>query len=193
MKTRHQTISHARPGLPSPAKFGLAALLLIWPGLLHAQTARPPSPLPPASPPAVAPPVVAAPQPDVAGLWIDHSGQGAVEVYACGALICGRVAWIKVPLDAQGRALMDGRNPDPAKRSKPMCGVQIIGNAARQPNGTWDNGWIYNPEDGGTFSVELQLRGPDTLQVKGYAGLKFLSETFTWKRAPANLKRCGTI
>jgi Uncharacterized protein conserved in bacteria (DUF2147) len=63
-------------------------------------------------------------------------------------------------------------------------------NAARQANGAWDAGWIYNPEDGGTFSVELQLRSPDTLQVKGYAGLKFLSETYTWRRAPTNIALC---
>jgi uncharacterized protein (DUF2147 family) len=163
---------------------GIVIALLGVPTLAIGQT--PKAAVPPA---AVAP----APQPDVAGIWIDHTGQGAVEVYGCGAMVCGRVVWIKVPIDKMGRALMDGHNPDPAKRSKPMCGVQIIGNVARQPNGTWDNGWIYNPEDGGTFSVELQLRSADTLQVKGYAGLKFLSETFTWKRAPANLARCGTV
>jgi uncharacterized protein (DUF2147 family) len=163
---------------------GIVTGLLGMPTLAIGQTPKAATP-----PPAVAP----SPQPDVAGIWIDHTGQGAVEVYGCGAMVCGRVAWIKVPIDKMGRALMDGRNPDPAKRNKPMCGVQIIGNAARQPNGTWDNGWIYNPEDGGTFSVELQLRSADTLQVKGYAGLKFLSETFTWKRAPANLARCGTV
>ena len=33
--------------------------------------------------------------------------------------------------------------------------------------------------------------GPKSLKVVGYMGTKLLSETMTWKRAPADLKRCG--
>lgn len=126
----------------------------------------------------------------VHGIWVDHTGQGAVEVYDCGPNLCGRVYWIKAPLDARGRHLTDKQNPDAAKRSKPMCGLQIIGNLVRRPDGTWDNGWIYNPEDGGTFNVEIRLHNADTLQVRGFLGIKLLGETFLWKRAPANISPC---
>lgn len=164
------------------------ALLLCAAAPCLAQTPAPlpQPPLPAARTAAVPPPAPAG----VNGVWIDHTGQGAVEVYECGAMLCGRVHWIRSPLDARGRPLADNRNPDAAKRGKPMCGLQIIGNAARQPNGAWDKGWIYNPEDGGTFDVELALRSPDTLQVRGYLGMKFLGETFLWKRAPATIVSC---
>jgi hypothetical protein len=33
--------------------------------------------------------------------------------------------------------------------------------------------------------------GPQALKVMGYMGTKWLSETYMWKRAPADLKRCG--
>jgi uncharacterized protein (DUF2147 family) len=127
---------------------------------------------------------------DVAGIWIDHSGQGAVEIAQCGASVCGRVFWIREAVDTSGRPITDQRNPDQAKRGSPICGLQIIGELKRQPNGAWDGGWIYNPEDGGRFSVEIQLRNRDQLQVVGYAGIKFLGQTFVWKRAPANLSKC---
>ena len=34
------------------------------------------------------------------------------------------------------------------------------------------------------------MRAPDVLQVKGYKGLKFLSETFQWHRAPQCRRQC---
>ncbi len=58
-------------------------------------------------------------------------------------------------------------------------------------NGAWDGGWIYDPERDSKFSVELTPVGAQELKVVGYMGTKWLSETMMWKRAPANLKRCG--
>lgn len=151
----------------------LATGLTLLPGGAGAQ-AVPPSP----------------PQPGIVGVWIDHTAQGAVEFHLCGDKLCGRVAWIKAPLDAKGRPMTDAENPDRAKRNVPMCGLQIVGNLVRQPDGSWGKGWIYNPDDGGTFDVEVRLKSADVLLVHGYAGFKFLGETFTWKRASAGLPRC---
>lgn len=118
-----------------------------------------------------------------AGLWIDHTGRGAVEIVPCAEALCGKIVWLKEPNDKAGQPLRDAKNEDRAKRGQPICGLQIIGDVKRQPDGSWDNGWIYDPEQGESFDVELRLRSPDQLQVKGYKGLKFLSETYQWKRA----------
>jgi hypothetical protein len=34
------------------------------------------------------------------------------------------------------------------------------------------------------------MQGNDRLTVTGYAGVKFLGQSFTWTRAPTNLVRC---
>lgn len=128
----------------------------------------------------VAPP---APSPGEAGVWIDHTGRGAVEIAPCAEALCGRIVWLKEPTDKVGQPLRDAKNGDRAKRSQPICGLQILGGLKRQPDGSWDNGWIYDPEQGESFDVELRLRSVDVLQVKGYKGLKFLSETYQWRRA----------
>jgi uncharacterized protein (DUF2147 family) len=135
---------------------------------------------PPAPPPQ--PPLIAEPTP--VGVWIDHTGRGAVEIAPCAQELCGRIIWLQQPNDKQGRPLRDGLNAEKAKRNRAICGLQIIGGLKRQRDGSWDNGWIYDPEQGESFDVEIRLRGPDSLQVKGYKGLKFLSETFQWTRAP---------
>lgn len=130
------------------------------------------------------------PPPPLVGVWIDHTGRGAIEIAQCGQTLCGRIVWTKDTLDAKGQPLRDMLNPDKAKRGQPICGLQIIGDVKAQRNGTWDEGWIYDPEKGEEYSVELALRQPDVLQVKGYLGVKFLSETFTWRRAPPDQQRC---
>jgi uncharacterized protein (DUF2147 family) len=124
-----------------------------------------------------------APSADVAGVWIDHTGQGAVEIAPCGNpggnRLCGRVVWL--------------RNPDHRSKSgKRICGAQVLGELRREGRNVWDSGWIYNPEDEERFSAALELANADTLIVTGYLGIKLLGETFTWKRATTSLERCPT-
>jgi len=117
------------------------------------------------------------PPADVAGVWIDHTGQGAVEIAACGSRVCGRVVWLK--------------NPNQKSRSgKRICGAQVLGDLQKRSPTTWESGWIYNPEDEERFSAALQLANANTLLVTGYLGIKLLGETFTWRRATADLDRC---
>src|SRR5690242_8704055 len=51
------------------------------------------------------------------GVWIDHTGRGAVEITDCSGALCGRIVWLK-----------DARN-------KSVCGKQIIGSARRSSVG----------------------------------------------------------
>jgi uncharacterized protein (DUF2147 family) len=146
-----------------------------------------------AASPALAQSASALPLPgaDIAGLWIDHTQQGAVEIKPCGTAMCGYIAWIKKPIDARGQPVADGNNPDPARRSTPLCGLQIIGNLAKPATGSrYNGGWIYNPEDGGRFDVDVRPMSKDQLEVHGFLGMRFLGETFVWRRAPPNQERC---
>jgi uncharacterized protein (DUF2147 family) len=105
------------------------------------------------------------------GLWYDQTGRGAVEISNCGGALCGSLVWLK---DAENQQ---------------ACGTKIIGGV--KPHGSsWDGGWIYDPEEGAKYNVEITPVGSDRLKVVGYAGSKLLSETMIWRRAPADLKRC---
>lgn len=141
--------------------------------------------------PVVAPPNgTAAPANDVFGVWIDHTGRGAVELTRCGTAVCGQVIWLQTATAVGGRPLMDGNNPNTALRNRPICGLQIIGDVRPKADGTYVDGWIYNPEDGGRFSLDLKLLRQDRLQIHGFAGVRFLGETHVWTRAPATQPRC---
>ena len=137
------------------------------------------TPAQPPTPPIAAPAPPAPPTPTrnaaasgPTGIWIDNTGRGAVEITECSGGLCGRIVWLK---DAS---------------HKGVCGMQVIGNAKRTSSGTWDGGWIYDPDEQARYSVELKPIGPDRLRVVGYMGSKLFSETFTWKRPTTDLKRC---
>lgn len=127
---------------------------------------------------------------EVSGVWMNDDGQWAVEVERCGDRRCGRLVWLKSPLDQAGRPLRDGNNPDPAARQRPLCGVEIIKDLTLQNDGSWDGGSIYDPEEGKVYSVMLKSDAADRLEVRGYLGIKALGETMIWTRAPAELKQC---
>ncbi|MEO8420692.1 MAG: DUF2147 domain-containing protein [Hyphomicrobium sp.] len=105
------------------------------------------------------------------GVWIDHTGRGAVEIVDCGGNLCGKVVWIA-----------DGVNPK-------GCGLQILGDVKPMGDGTFDEGWIYDPDKDAKFDVEIVPQG-NKLKIVGYAGVKLFSQTFTWTKAPNDLERC---
>jgi uncharacterized protein (DUF2147 family) len=159
--------------------------------LLMAQTRAPNAPAPHPAPSAVPnPSAVPVPAPALAGVWLDDKGDGAIEITPCADRLCGRIVWLKAPNDKAGRPLTDGYNPVATKRNRPICGLPVIGDLKRQSSGAWDAGWIYDPKEGKSYDVELKLRSSDQLQVTGYLGTKFFSETFMWTRAPASLQKC---
>ena len=138
---------------------------------------------------------VGATPPLESGIWINHTGRGAVEIRPCAASgaaansLCGFIVWLKDPNNRRGEPLTDGYNPDPAKRRRPICGLPVLGSLQRVGGG-WDNGWVYDPEQGSQFDAAIALAARDRLTLTGYKGIKFFSKSFTWRRAPADLKRC---
>ena len=109
------------------------------------------------------------------GVWIDHTGRGAVEITDCGGKLCGHIVWVKDAGHSDG------------------CNFQVIGNVKPMGGKKWDGGWIIDPDkDPKTkYDVEITPLSDHKLKVLGYMGTKFFSETMTWTRAPADLKRCG--
>lgn len=132
----------------------------------------------------------AAPSNKESGIWYDDTGKGAVEIFGCGDKLCGRIIWLRDPLAEDGQPLTDGYNPTPSMRSRPICGLQILGNLTRQSDGTLDGGWVYDPKVGKSYDAALAIEDRNTLVLTGYKGVKLLSKSFTWKRAPQNLPSC---
>lgn len=126
---------------------------------------------------------------DVTGLWMTDDGEGAVQIDACGSMRCGRIVWLKDPLDDHGKPQRDVNNPSPEARQRPICGAQILSGLTRQDDESWDGGQIYDPEEGKSYKVMLKPSANGRLEVTGYVGLKLLGKTVIWTRSD-HLKPC---
>jgi uncharacterized protein (DUF2147 family) len=54
--------------------------------------------------------------------------------------------------------------------------LPVLGDLEQLSEGGFDNGWVYDPKEGKSYSVALDLVGPDKLKVTGYKGMRFLGK-----------------
>jgi uncharacterized protein (DUF2147 family) len=125
------------------------------------------------------------------GLWYDDTGDGAVKIEPCGGSLCGKIVWLKAPLHDDGTPLIDRHNPEPTKQKRTICGLQILGELKPIEGGGFDNGWVYDPKEGKSYSLAIRLTGKDQLEITGYLGVKLLGKTFSWTRAKTELPSCA--
>jgi uncharacterized protein (DUF2147 family) len=117
------------------------------------------------------------------GNWISQEGAAKVQLSTCGSnKLCGTVVWLDEPNDpATGKPKTDKHNPDPAKRARPLIGLQVVHGLTQSGPNIW-SGMIYNAHDGNTYSGQLRLQGDNVVTVEGCA-LGLLCKAHTWMRA----------
>jgi uncharacterized protein (DUF2147 family) len=108
------------------------------------------------------------------GDWLVEDQDAIIRVDSCGSALCGTVVWTK----KQGG--LDENNPDPAKRSRPIMGVQLLLGMKPASDGRWE-GDVYNPENGKTYSSRMWLKSDDMLRIEGCV-LGFLCGGQDWTR-----------
>jgi uncharacterized protein (DUF2147 family) len=125
----------------------------------------------------------------IIGRWTTPDKTAQFEIYGCGSLYCGKIAWLREPdyppadKKMPGRPKVDGNNPDPALRSRTLSGLPFISGFRYEGDNSW-RGMIYNPEDGRTYRCIFSTAGDNQLKVRGYIGIPLLGQTQTWTRVP---------
>lgn len=105
----------------------------------------------------------------VSGVWTKGGGDLVVNVQPCnGDKICVKIVNIKKAFHDDGTPRLDDHNPNPALRSRPVVGLQIINNMGSTGPNTW-KGKLYNSDDGKTYTAYAKLQG-NALEVKGCWG-----------------------
>ena len=108
------------------------------------------------------------------GTWL-ISQRIAFDVFPCQADLCGKVVWL--------------RNPDLRKD----CGRTIVWGLISKSAVEWDDGWLFDPEDGKTYSVNARVDTPDRIIARIYEGMPLFGRTeYLTRIAPNSLAGwCG--
>lgn len=75
----------------------------------------------------------------------------------------------------------DERNPDPALKKRPVCGLQVL-ELRRFADGIWRDGTAYDPETGKSYKAALRKRD-GKLYLRAFVGTEVFGETETWTSA----------
>ena len=127
----------------------------------------------------------------VQGWWLDATGKAGVFIAPCGAQLCGRIEWLRVPLNKAGKPKTDIHNPDVALRARQVCGLTMMGGFSSDGDGGWRGGWIYDPSTGNTYKSIMHVAADGTLRVRGYVGMPLFGRSEVMTR-PATLLRICT-
>lgn len=125
---------------------------------------------------------------NILGVWNTDKYDAKLNFYSCGDNICAQIVWLKeqnyIHKDdgPVGRQKTDRKNPNPALRTKPILGLQVMRGLTPKGNNMWADGTCYDPETGKTYRCKMQLTAPDRLKTRGYIGLALFGRTMIMTR-----------
>ncbi len=125
----------------------------------------------------------------VIGKWLNGKQTAHVEIYKAEGKYFGKIVWLKEPYypadDKKGMGgsqKVDRENPNPARRNQPVLGLVILRDFVFVKDSLWEDGMIYDPENGKDYKCKMTLESPDILNVRGFIGISLLGRTDTWTR-----------
>jgi uncharacterized protein (DUF2147 family) len=133
----------------------------------------------------------AANEPGALGFWSNRAQGWVVETKTCETGICGNLVDFR-KTRGDGYFPRDSKNPNPTERGRPLCGLMMLGGfkPSKQADGKWDDGWVYDPDDGNTYNGEAQLVDPNTIKLRGYVLIALFGKTITLTREIGTIDRC---
>ena len=131
---------------------------------------------------------------DATGFWLDVDQGWVVETAPCpgGSGLCGTLVSFRNDAD-MANVSYDVHNPDPSKRAKPLCGIQLLGGftPSKDREDKWEHGWVYAPDTGKTYTGEAQMIDLNTIKLRGYIFIPLFGRTLTLIREVGTVVRCS--
>ena len=125
----------------------------------------------------------------ILGKWTTKEGKSHVVVTSCDAGFCGKIVWLREPnypaedkKSMAGQMKIDRENPDPELQKKPIMGLELLRGFKTRNGNVWEDGTIYDPDNGKTYKCKLTLADSNTLKVRGYIGVSWIGRTTVWTR-----------
>ncbi len=118
----------------------------------------------------------------VIGTWLTQDKDAKVKIFKKHNKFYGKLVWFKEP-NRRGKPKMDDNNPDKSKRKRKLMGLVILYNFVYDEDYVWEDGDIYDPKTGKTYSCKMTLsKDKNTLEVRGYIGFSLFGRTSVWHR-----------
>lgn len=119
----------------------------------------------------------------IVGVWEPGHGKAKVKIDKIDGKYYGKIVWLKEPNDPEtGESKVDKNNPDGSMQSVPLRGYRILKDFEYKGKGEWSEGTIYDPENGNTYDCVITMKDENSLDIRGYVGVKTFGRSDTWRR-----------
>ena len=111
--------------------------------------------------------------------WYNEEQSAKIKIYkSADDKYYGKIIWLKVPT-IDGKSKTDYRNPDKNHKNVLLNGLVILKGFDKHGDKSYEDGTIYDPKNGKTYSCIITYRG-NKLDVRGYIGFSLLGRTTKW-------------
>ena len=119
---------------------------------------------------------------DILGIWLNEDKDAHIEVYKEGDIYFGKIIWLKDPNEEDtGLPKLDDENPDEELQKRPIMGLLLLKDFVFDED-EWNDGTIYDPNNGKTYSCYMRMDSMDYLRIRGFIGISLLGRTTYWTR-----------
>lgn len=115
------------------------------------------------------------------GKWLNQDSDAHIEIVEKSGKYYGTIVWLKNPTNPDGSPKVDKENPDEQLKTRSIKGLTIL-NDFTFDDDEWENGTIYDPKSGKTYSCVIEMPKENTIKVTGYIGFSWIGRTVVWTR-----------
>lgn len=121
----------------------------------------------------------------ILGIWLNEKGDAKIEIYKQNGRYFGKIIWLKNDVEDDGtRPNRDDKNENPRLRSRPVIGINILQDLVwDEDEGEYNDGEIYDPRSGNSYSLYGYIQDDGTLFMKGYIGFSLIGRSTIWTRS----------
>lgn len=113
---------------------------------------------------------------EIIGNWINEKKDTKFQIFKKDNKYYGKILW------GTGSETKDVKNPDAKLRTREVIGLVILNNFVFDGEDTWEDGTIYDPREGKTYSCKITQQSKDQIKVRGFIGISMFGRTEIWTR-----------
>ena len=120
---------------------------------------------------------------DILGIWFNEEKDAKVKIYEENGKYYGKIVWLDEPNEPDtGLPKLDDENSDETLQTRPLMGLLLMNAFEFDGDDEWEDGEIYDPKNGSSYSCYIKFESKEVLKVRGFIGISWIGRTTYWTK-----------